>query len=163
MSFVSSQAHLGILRKTPTTASQNNDKLKTALECVPSRAITIILAQYPKTGIPGPFEVKNGYSLESSQKYTRRATRLAKNKSYPFFRDYDPGTPVHGYYARLGFQPFLIICYSEYLFCTVPGSLRLRSLFSFGFWFIFALQFFTTSFISLYSTIMRTRLRRSIC
>ena len=46
----------------------------------------------------------------------------------------------------LCFQPFLIICYFEYLFCTVPGSLRLRSLFAFVFWFIFALQIFHYEF-----------------
>ena len=49
-----------------------------------------------------PFGEKNGYHLESSQKYTPRATRLAKNKSYPFLSDNDPGTPVNGYYAWLG-------------------------------------------------------------
>ena len=79
--------------------------------------------------------------LESSQKYTRRATRLAKNKSYPFFRDYDPGTPVNGYYASASASLSTV---SDYLLLRVfvlyyvPGSLWLRSLFSFGFWFIFA-------------------------
>ena len=51
--------------------------------------------------------------------------------------------------------------------CFVPGSLRLRSLFSAGYFLlVFGLyllfKFFTTSFISLYSTTMRTWLRRSI-
>ena len=44
---------------------------------------------------------QNGYSLESSQKHTPRATRLAKHKSYPFLRDNDPGTPVNAYHAWL--------------------------------------------------------------
>ena len=116
-----------------------------------------------KTGIPGPLRVKNGYMLASSQKYTRRATRLAKNKSYPYFRDYDPGTPVNGYYAWLStVSDYLLL--RVFVLYYVPGSLWLRSLFSFGFWFCLYLLFkiFTTSFISLYSTIMRTCLRRSI-
>ena len=54
--------------------------------------------------------------------------------------------PRYTFKWLLCFQPFLIICYFEYLFCTVPGSLRLRSLFSFVFWFIFALQIFHYEF-----------------
>ena len=51
--------------------------------------------------------------------------------------------------------------------CFVPGSLRLRSLFSGGYFLlVFGLyllfKFFTTSFISLYPTIMRTCLRMYI-
>ena len=66
------------------------------LENVKYRAIT-------KNGhrVPGPLGVKNGYSLESRQKHTPRATRLAKNKSYPFSTDNDPGTTVNAYYAWL--------------------------------------------------------------
>ena len=59
----------------------------------------MFIEQKPKTGTPGPFGVKNGYTLESSPKYTPRATRLAKNKSNPSLRDSDPGAPVNGYYA----------------------------------------------------------------
>ena len=59
----------------------------------------MFIEQKPKTGTPGPFGVTNGYTLESSQKYTPRATRLPQNKPNPFLRDNDPGTPVNGYYA----------------------------------------------------------------
>ena len=59
-------------------------------------------------GSTGPLGFKNGYNLESSKKCIPRATRLAKNKSYPFWRDKDPGTPVNGY-VTLGFQLFSVI------------------------------------------------------
>ena len=61
------------------------------------------------------------------------------------------------------FQPFLIICYSEYLFCTmylVVYGFGRYFLLVFGLYLLF--KIFPTSFISLYSTIMRTCLRRSI-
>ena len=99
--------------------------------------------------------------IKSKIHSTSRA--IGQNKSYPFFRDYDPGTTVNGYYARsLG----RLSTVSEYLllrvfvlYLVVYGFGRYFLLF-FGLYLLF--KFFTTSFISLYSTIMRTCLRRSI-
>ena len=39
--------------------------------------------------------------LESSKTHAQRATRLAKNKLYPFLRETVPGTTVNVYYAWL--------------------------------------------------------------
>ena len=85
----------------PYDTINNTDPANTLKHTDPDNTLT-------KEGIPGPFGVKNGYTLKSSQKYTPRATRLAKIKSHPFSRDTDPGTPVNGYYALLS-TVFLVI------------------------------------------------------
>ena len=59
---------------------------------------------------------------------------MAKNKSYPFFRDYDPGTPVNGYYARLS-------TVSDYLLLRVPGICFVLYLVVYGFGRYFLLVF----------------------
>ena len=68
----------------------------------------------------------------------------------------------------LGFQPFLVCFFSTIglflLQCTLfftAASVVIFFLVSFVFWLIFALGFFTTSFISLYLTIMHTCVRTS--
>ena len=99
---------------------------------------------------------KNGYTRSVwSQKRVQPGVKskihstshaIGQKQIVPVFQRLWPGYTCKWLLCS-GFQPFLIICYSEYLFCTaVPGSLRLRSLFSFGFWFIFALQFFHYDF-----------------
>ena len=84
---------------------------------------------------------------------------MAKNKKYPFFRDYDPGTPVNGYYARLSTVSDYLLLRVFVLYLVVYAFGR-YFLLLFGLYLLF--KFFTTSFISLYSTTMRTWLRRSI-
>ena len=105
---------------------------------------------------------KNGYTrsvwsqkrvqagIKSKIHSTSRA--IGQNKSYPFFRDYDPGTTVNGYYARsLG----RLSTVSEYLLLRV--FVLYLVVYAFGRYFLLVLglyllfKFFTTSFISLYS------------
>lgn len=48
----------------------------------------------PKTGTPGPFSLKKGCILKSSNRCTPRVTRLANHKLSPVMGDDDdPGTP----------------------------------------------------------------------
>ena len=79
--------------------------------CREMTLLLLIKDNNQKRDIPGPFGVRNGYTLESTQKYTPRATRLAKNKSYPSLRNNGPGTPVSGYYAWLStvFRYFFLL------------------------------------------------------
>ena len=88
-----------------------------------------------------------------------------KKKSYPFLRDYDPDTPVNGYCAFTRFCFFFcltiawLIVYHGTLFSTAASGVNFLCFLKY----IFALLIFTTStsFILLYSTIMRTRVRAS--
>ena len=132
------------------------------------QACTHSLLDNKKTGESGAFGVKNGYALESSQNYTPRATRLAINKSYPFSRDDDPGTPVNDYYAWLSTVFLLLRVFFAIdllvgctLLCTAASVVIFFLVSSWFFGLFFLCQFSTTSFNSLYSIIMRTWVRTS--
>ena len=125
---------LGVLRprSAPHIPGITFESLLVAVDLRPDG--TSRTGKHAKTGIPGPFGVKNGYSLESSQKRTPRATQLAKTKSYPLLRD-DSGTRVNAYYARLTYIYICFFCELVALKCApVFFSLLLRPFFSsFGF------------------------------
>ena len=65
------------------------------------------------------FGFKNGYSQESSQKYTPRATRLAKNKSYLFLRDKWPGYACE-WLLCLAFNRFWLFFFASPFALSLP-------------------------------------------